>query len=59
MRIDFESKPIYGDDDKYINTLLEECKYLLMMNLIDDDFEKSEILFIYYYYYYYYYYMYN
>ena len=94
MRIDFESKPIYGDDDKYIKikikiyagsmitnfhnkkmlkekgpckclstimqdsfikankkyylqTLLEECKYLLMMNLIDDDFEKSEILFIY------------
>ena len=109
MRIDFESKPVYGDDDKYIKTkikiyagsmitnfhnkkmlkekgpckclstimqdsfikadkkyylqtLLEECKYLLMMNLIDDDFEKSEILFIYYYYYYYYcyyYYMYN
>ena len=106
MRIDFESKPIYGDDDKYIKikikiyagsmitnfhnkkmlkekgpckclstimqdsfikadkkyylqTLLEECKYLLMMNLIDDDFEKSEILFIYYYYYCYYYYMYN
>ena len=103
MRIDFESKPVYGDDDKYIKTkikiyagsmitnfhnkkmlkekgpckclstimqdsfikadkkyylqtLLEECKYLLMMNLIDDDFEKSEILFIYYYYYYYYYY---
>ena len=94
MRIDFESKPIYGDDNKYIKikikiyagsmitnfhnkkmlkekgpckclstimqdsfikankkyylqTLLEECKYLLMMNLIDDDFEKSEILFIY------------
>ena len=94
LKIDFESKPVYGDDDKYIKTkikiyagsmitnfhnkkmlkekgpckclstimqdsfikadkkyylqtLLEECKYLLMMNLIDDDFEKSEILFIY------------
>ena len=23
MRIDFESKPVYGDDDKYINTKIK------------------------------------
>ena len=26
MRIDFESKPVYGDDDKYIKTKIKTCR---------------------------------
>ena len=25
MRIDFESKPVYGDNDKYIKTKMKTC----------------------------------
>ena len=27
MRIDFESKPVYGDDDKYIKTKIKIYDY--------------------------------
>ena len=58
LKINFESKPVYGDDDKYIRTkirkkkkyyphiFLEGCKYLhkniKTENYVDVDLEKSE-----------------
>ena len=46
MKRESESKPVYGDDGKYLKTLLEECKYvqkkIKMKNLTDDSLEKSE-----------------
>ena len=59
MNIEFNSEPVYGDNDKYIKTkikmyedrdnfpqtLLEECKYVIrknkMENLINDDLDLS------------------
>ena len=28
MKINFESKPVYGDDDKYIKTKIKTCRQL-------------------------------
>ena len=32
MKIDFESKPVYGDDDKYIKTKIEIYEYNMITN---------------------------
>ena len=38
MRIDFESKPVYGDDDKYIKTKIEiyagKCLSIIMLDSV-------------------------
>ena len=35
MRIDFESKPVYGDDDKYIKTKIKICADSIITNFYD------------------------
>ena len=38
LRIDFESKPVYGDDDKYIKTKIEiyagKCLSIIMLDSV-------------------------
>ena len=40
MRIDFESKPVYGDDDKYIKTKIKIYADSMITNFHDNKMPK-------------------
>ena len=42
LKIDFESKPIYGDDDKYIKTKLETYACSMITNFHDIKMPKEK-----------------
>ena len=48
FKIEFDSKPVYGDNDKHLKTKIHAASFITnfqskikMGNLIDDDLEKS------------------
>ena len=42
MRIDFESKPTYGYDDKYIKTKIKTCGDSIITNFHNKNFQKKK-----------------
>ena len=42
-RIDFESKPVYGDDDKYIKTKVKICAGSVITNFHDKKMPKEKV----------------
>ena len=42
MRIDFESKPVYGDDDKYIKTKIKICADNMITNFHNKKMPKEK-----------------
>ena len=42
MRIDFESKPVYGDDDKYIKTKIKKCAGRMITNFHNKKMPKGK-----------------
>ena len=43
MRLDFESKPFYGDDDKYIKTKIKEYASSVITNFHNKKVSKEKI----------------
>ena len=44
MSIDFDSKPTYGDDDKYIKTKLKRYEYSIITNFYNKkEFKKYQM----------------
>ena len=43
MRIDFESKPGYGDDDKYIKTKIKKCANSIVTNFHNKKIPKEKV----------------
>ena len=41
-RIDFQSKPVYGDDDKYIKTKIKICAGSKITNFITKKYQKKK-----------------
>ena len=44
MKIDFESKPVYGDDDKYIKSKIKICAGSMITNFHDKKMPKEKAL---------------
>ena len=42
MRIDFESKPVYGDDDKYIKTKIKKYAACVITNFHNKKVPKEK-----------------
>ena len=42
MRIDFESKPVYGDDDKYIKTKMKIYAVSIITNFYNKKMPKEK-----------------
>ena len=42
MRVDFESKPVYGDDDKYIKTKIKIFAGSMITNFHDKKMPKGK-----------------
>ena len=42
MKIDFESKPVYGDDDKYIKTKIKTYAGSMITNFYEKKYPKKK-----------------
>ena len=43
MKIDFESKPTYGDNDKYIKTKIKKCADSIITNFHNSKMSKEKV----------------
>ena len=43
MKIDFESKPVYGDDDKYIKTKIKKYANSIITNFHNKEMPKEKV----------------